>query len=162
MTSSLVRLFVDLDGVLADFDRGVQEITGRHPSRHQVSRMWQQLASHEDFFGSLHLTADGLDLWEHLIPLEPTILTGLPRGSWAAPQKRAWVARTLGQDVEVITCMSRDKHLWSAPGHVLIDDTKRHREPWKAKGGVFIHHQSTDDTLAEMRRMGWLPDPQGA
>ena len=33
------RLFVDLDGVLADFDHGVLEVTGRLP--HQLVRLLQ-------------------------------------------------------------------------------------------------------------------------
>lgn len=38
------------------------------------------------------------------------------------PQQRKWCKRELGEDVPVITCMSRDKHTYCRPGNVLIDD----------------------------------------
>ena len=36
--------------------------------------------------------------------------------------QRNWCKRELGEDVPVITCMSRDKHTYCRPGNVLIDD----------------------------------------
>ena len=41
--------------------------------------------------------------------LKPTILTGLPLGNWAAPQKVDWAAEHF-PGVPIITCMARDKH----------------------------------------------------
>lgn len=137
-------LYVDLDGVLADFDRGVLELCGLPPGDPELSmrQMWRSLARAENFFGELELMPDAMELWERCLPHSPTILTGLPHGGWAEPQKRAWCARVLGPEIPVITCMSRDKPQWSAPGHVLIDDRLKAKEPWEAAGGTFILHTS--------------------
>lgn len=148
-------LYVDLDGVLADFDRGVLELCGL-PPRHvdlSIRQMWRALAKAPDFFGSLELMPDAMTLWERCLPLAPTILTGLPHGGWAEPQKRAWCARVLGPEVPVITCMSRDKPQWSAPGHVLIDDRISAQDPWEAEGGTFVLHTSVETTLLELERL---------
>jgi hypothetical protein len=35
-----MKLFLDIDGVLADFDRGVRTVTGRRPEELPLKRMW--------------------------------------------------------------------------------------------------------------------------
>jgi hypothetical protein len=96
-----VKLFLDLDGVLADFDRGVIGLTGRHPREQSAREMWRAVVRAPDFFAALAFTDDGKRLWEFCRPLDPTILTGLPHGGWADPQKRRWVTEMLGPDVPV-------------------------------------------------------------
>lgn len=146
------KLFLDLDGVLADFDRGVERVTGKRPDQLKTREMWRALARDEDFYGTLEFMHDAQALWDFCRPYRPVILTGLPLGKWAPTQKRRWVANMLGRDVEIITCLSRDKPNHSAPGHVLIDDRLSLRAPWEARGGVFIHHVSAAASIAALKR----------
>jgi hypothetical protein len=147
------KLFLDLDGVLADFDRGVVTILGKRPDELPTRLMWATIAKQEDFFGTLKMMHDAQDLWDYCRPYDPTILTGLPRGKWAEPQKRRWVSNLLGRDVQVITCMSAEKHRWSAPGHILIDDREKLKEDWEKKGGTFILHVNAKCSIAEIQRL---------
>jgi hypothetical protein len=148
-------LFLDLDGVLADFDAGVRATTGRPPGDLTSRAMWKALAAHPDFYGTLDMMADARDLWAFCAPFRPTILTGLPMGRWAEPQKRAWVARVLGADVPVVACLSREKHRWSGPGHVLVDDRVSLREAWVAAGGTFVPHTDAAASIEALRRRGF-------
>ena len=148
-------LFLDLDGVLADFDRGVRAITGKPPEMLPLKTMWSALARAPRFFETLEFMEDAEMLWRFCAPHSPTILTGLPMGSWAPEQKKRWVARMLGAHVPIITCMSREKPRWSAPGHVLVDDRASAREGWERKGGTFIHHTSAERSIAALRELGF-------
>jgi len=148
------RLFLDLDGVLADFDRGVEIVTGRRPDQQSTRAMWSALSRAPDFFGTLEMMRDAKELWDYCRPHRPVILTGLPLGTWAAPQKKRWVANMLGAEVEVITCMSRDKHRWSGPGRVLVDDREKTRESWEAAGGIFILHTAAATSIARLKELG--------
>lgn len=148
------RLFLDLDGVLADFDRGVELVTGCRPDQLSTREMWRALSREPDFFGTLELMVDAKELWAYCKRHHPVILTGLPIGTWAAPQKRRWVANMLGEDVEVITCMSRDKPNWSAMGHVLVDDQEKTKAGWEAKGGTFILHHNAAQSIAVLKSIG--------
>ena len=51
------RLFLDADGVLADFDRGARELLGASPkeyiAKHGRGAFWKRLAKAPDFFGTL-------------------------------------------------------------------------------------------------------------
>lgn len=149
------RLFLDLDGVLADFDRGVEAVTGRRPEALRVPEMWRALSRAPAFFETLHWMHDAERLWRFCAPHAPTILTGLPLGAWAPEQKRRWVARMLGAHVPVITCMSRDKPRHAGPGRVLVDDRAAARAGWEAAGGVFVHHTGADASIAALRALGF-------
>jgi hypothetical protein len=149
-----MTLFLDLDGVLADFDRGVQAVTGRRPEELPLKAMWAALARAPRFFETLELMHDAEALWRFCAPHRPTILTGLPLGAWAPEQKKRWVTRVLGADVPVITCMSRDKPRWSGPGHILVDDRASAREGWEREGGRFIHHVSAERSIALLQEFG--------
>lgn len=149
------RLFLDLDGVLADFDRGVEAVTGRRPEALRVAEMWRALSRAPDFFEMLPWMPGAERLWRFCAPHAPTILTGLPLGPWAAPQKRRWVARMLGAHVPVIACMSRDKPRHAGPGHVLVDDRAGLWAGWEAAGGIFIHHKDADGSIAALRALGF-------
>jgi hypothetical protein len=155
-----MKLFLDLDGVLADFDNGVRKVTGRPPEELPLKTMWAALARAPRFFETLAFMQDAEALWRFCEPHHPTILTGLPLGTWAPEQKRRWVARVLGAHVPVITCMSRDKPRWSGPGHVLVDDRASARKGWEAKGGTFVHHVSAESTIAALRMLGFTGRPE--
>ncbi len=158
----MYKLFVDLDGVLADFDRGVLDLTGSLPADLHPKRMWPRIARANGFYEHLNWMQDGRVLWNAVRERDPVILTGLPMGSWAEPQKRAWCARELGTDIPVITCMSRQKAQKAAETTpagttmVLIDDREKLREPWEAAGGMFILHRSAESSIAELKRAGVL------
>jgi hypothetical protein len=151
----MVQLFLDCDGVLADFDRGATELLGTPPrefeSHHGKGRFWARLATAPGgFYAGLPLLPDAMELFEGVRHLDPVILTGLPRGGWAAAQKERWAAEHF-PGVRIITCMAVDKRLHASPGDILVDDTVKHRHLWEQAGGVFIEHRSARQTLAELR-----------
>ena len=72
--------------------------------------MWRKLqVASPPFFESLQWLPDGQELWSAIKELKPCVLTGLPRGKWAEPQKRAWCKQHLGTTVAVYCCKSKDK-----------------------------------------------------
>jgi hypothetical protein len=147
------HLFLDCDGVLADFDAGARAILGLSPAafeaRHGRGEFWKRLARAPDFYGSLPEMPDAQMLFRAVKHLNPTILTGLPLGKWAAPQKERWAARHF-PGVPIITTMAREKHLHMERGDVLVDDRENHRRLWEDAGGVFVHHKSAEDSLRQL------------
>src|SRR3982750_160704 len=147
------RLFLDADGVLADFDRAACELLGLKPkafiAKHGRGQFWKRLARAPSFYGALPEMPDARVLFDAVKHLRPTILTGLPAGSWAAPQKVEWAAEHF-PGVPIITCMARDKHLHMHPGDVLVDDREKHRAEYEAAGGVVVHHTKDEDSLRQL------------
>jgi hypothetical protein len=147
------QLFLDCDGVLADFDKGATAILGMPPrafeKRHGLGRFWSKLASAPDFYFSLPLLPGANQLFEAVKHLDPIILTGLPQGNWAADQKVRWAAQHF-PGTRIITTMARNKRNHGKPGDVLVDDMLKHAALWEEMGGVFIHHKDVDETLAKL------------
>ncbi len=147
------HLFLDCDGVLADFDAGARLVLGTDvrtfEARHGKREFWRRLARTKDFYATLPEMPDARELFDAVRHLNPTILTGLPLGNWAAPQKVRWAAEHF-PGVPIITCMARDKHHHMSPGDVLVDDRADHRGKWEDAGGVFVHHKSARESLREL------------
>ena len=147
------HLFLDCDGVLADFDAGAKAVLGmssaQFEQRHGRGEFWKRLANAPNFYGELPEMPDAQLLFGAVRHLKPTILTGLPLGRWAAPQKERWAAKHF-PGVPIITTMARQKHLHMDPGDVLVDDRLNHHHLWEQAGGIFIHHQSAEDSLRQL------------
>jgi hypothetical protein len=150
------QLFLDCDGVLADFDAGAAKLLNMSISafeaRHGKREFWKRLANAPDFYARLPEMADARILFDAVEHLHPTILTGLPLGSWAAPQKVRWATEHF-PGVPIITCMARDKHRHMAPGDVLVDDRENHRAAYEQAGVVFVHHRNARDSLRQLAEL---------
>jgi len=150
------RLFLDADGVLADFDLSVRRMLGMsakaYIAKHGRSAFWKHLAKAPNFYGSLEEMPDARLLFDAVKHLKPTILTGLPEGSWSAPQKVEWAAEHF-PGVPIVTCLARDKHKHMHPGDVLVDDREKHRDAYEAHGVLFIHHRNAADSLRRLAKI---------
>lgn len=158
------QVFLDCDGVLADFDKRAMEILGGiRPRDYEGTQgedsLWERIYAHHDFFLSLDPMPDMERLVRGVenLGFTPVVLTGIPQprenqvcSMSASDQKRAWVAKHLGPQYGVITCRSVMKSLHCSPGDVLIDDWLKYRHKWIEKEGVFIHHTSAEKSLKEL------------
>jgi hypothetical protein len=153
------QIFLDCDGVLADFDKAAEAIFGM-PTKaferaHGTREFWRRLARADGFFERLDLLPDALQLYAAVEAKHPIILTGMPAGQWAEPQKRAWAARHF-PGVPLIATQAALKREHCHPGDVLVDDRDQHRRLWEDAGGLFIHHRSAEASIAELRAAGYL------
>lgn len=151
-------VYLDCDGVLADFDKAASTIFGMPPKvferRFGPGLFWKKLANTPDFFATLDLMPDAMELFDAVRHLDPVILTGLPRGNWAEPQKRHW-ARQHFPGVEVITTSAALKREHCHPGDALVDDRDKHRHLWEEAGGIFIHHKDARSSIAALKAHGF-------
>jgi hypothetical protein len=147
------QIFLDCDGVLADFDKLAWDVLGmcprRYEDKHGSRAFWDRLEQWGNFYGTLPLMPGAEMLHDSVKHLNPIILTGCPRGGWAEPQKQAWAERHF-PDTPLVMCRSADKSLYMNPGDVIIDDWPQHRQAWIDKGGVWITHISAVQSLNEL------------
>jgi hypothetical protein len=157
-----MQVYVDMDGVLADFDQGHHDRFGVWPSKVSDNVDWDRIRHTPDFYLSLPPMHDMDELWKGLelrCVRPPIVLTGVPANvPGAYENKRAFVDRYLGRDVTVIGCKSREKSKFmSAAGDVLIDDWEKYKQLWIDAGGRWITHTGARKSLDQLDDIlaGW-------
>jgi len=147
-------LYVDLDGVLADFRGAASKFWGMDIGTvwvHISPNQWKKL-KHEwpTFWADLPYEDHALELWRVLAPHHPSILTALP-ASWPEGQvgKYIWVKRKLpkwgyhpSQKFHAVRREDKQKFAKQPDGtpNILVDDLERNVVEWNGAGGRAIHY----------------------
>lgn len=153
----MTQIFVDMDGVLADFDTHYEAVFGYRSDKLADNVDWSAVRGVKDFYLNIPPMPDMRELWEFVSQQvkKPIILTGVPSSVAEAPDnKRAWVRKHLGDDVVVKCCPSKDKSLFAAPGDILIDDWEKYRNLWISRGGRWITHTSAESSINQLLKLG--------
>ena len=146
-------IYLDMDGVFADFDSHYEFHFGVRPTRDNVN--WSHVNSVPDFYRTLPLMIGARDLFRYVDEVGEgcAFLTGVPASlSVSANQKIEWGA-THFPETEVICCPARDKWKHGQPGDILIDDYLKYRLEWTSMGGVFIHHTDVLSTIVKLQEL---------
>lgn len=154
-------IYLDMDGVLADFDAFVLENMGRtfdHTNGPSDREMWNFLMSVDRMYFNLKPTPYFLLLVETAREIcdNVQILTAIPRRATmpdAEQDKIEWAKKYIPGEIKVnIGPFSRDKKNWARPGDVLLDDRVDNIEAWRAAGGIGILHKYDDhlESLVEL------------
>lgn len=146
-------LYLDMDGVIADFDSHAIEALGINPRETAPSAFWAAVDAHGDFWGQMPLMPGAKRHVEFLRFLRPVVLTGLPSTGTerAAASKRALILEHFGLWLPVICCASKDKkNAMVAMGDVLVDDNHDNCRRWEKAGGVAVQFQSWPQAFYEL------------
>ncbi len=161
------KIYIDLDGVLADFDKGVRELCGLEP-RYQNGKVstidagawWARVAAVEHFYAKLDLIPGAKEMFDVLYDRYGAaceILSALPRPhrgvKYAAEDKTEWVRRLVSEKV-VLNLVYRDdkKDFCTGKDCILIDDLEKNIEEWEANGGtgvLFKDPQAVVDAIVQ-------------
>jgi len=97
------NVYCDLDGVLVDFAKGIQQIFPEKPPQSSAeiqelknnNVLWRRVGTADSFFQHLDWMPEGRILWESIQHLNPDILTGVPPNISSRQEKFLWCQREL-------------------------------------------------------------------
>ena len=150
---NITKIFFDIDGVLADFDKGVRELCGITPLPQSTSyppgydeKLWAAVKNVGHFYDKLDIIEEGKQIFDYVysrFPDKCEILTGIPRPSrgivTAAEDKVNWIRRNINSDIPIHTVLRKDKPLFcEGAGSILIDDFDDNIKNWQECGGTGI------------------------
>lgn len=161
------KIFVDMDGVLADFEKGTEHIIGEKLVQKRYltdpkyrAAMWKAVNKYTkeggEFWFDLDPLPDALQLWNYVKDHDSEILTATgDRHDLVRKQKIKWISKYLGSGIKVTTTKSgADKYKYAKENYILIDDQPKSIDPWIAAGGIGILHTSTAKTIKELKKLG--------
>ena len=133
------RIFIDMDGVLADFNTGVETLTGdpfpnNEKGRNDYDARKEELTN-KRLFRHLPPMEDMWDLLGYVrhtkLPWEILTAAGLINRELVVFDKNEWIREHVSPTV-VVTCTITgiQKGMFAYEGSVLIDDRPKNIEAW--------------------------------
>lgn len=161
------RIFIDMDGVVADFDRGVaqalkvgnQELERVAAAGRWDEKYWQRLITE---YPRMYRILPKMPKADKMMQLamkfrddlnwELRMLTAIPRDNDvpdAFRDKIEWMADYYPDIPVWFGPYSRDKSRHCNPGDILVDDRKDNCESWRDAGGLAIRVTADYDLALE-------------
>jgi len=107
------------------------------------------------FWTYLPMKSDAAELWRHIKPHNPKILSApweLPNGELdkaCIQGKENWIDRHYLNPEEIIITPEKQAH--ADPNHILIDDMPRYLDRWSEARGIAIKHTDTESTKKQLK-----------
>jgi hypothetical protein len=155
----ITKIFLDMDGVIADFDRHYKELYRMSPREADQKKEFYKLFDHfiaNEHFAKLPMLQDAKILLSYLdstgIPVEILSSTSSEkRHEPIAKQKTEWL-REHGIHYPInLVPGKRLKRNYAKPDHLLIDDTSQNIDQWREDGGIAILHTDALTTIGIMK-----------
>ena len=160
-------LYLDMDGVLADFNTAARQYLSPHVGELETGlTQWpQHVWSHLVQVPNLYRHLPKMPMADQLVQLADrfrteldynvAILTAIPRNNNipdAFQDKFDWVQQHYPHLRIYFGPYSHDKHTHAQPGHILVDDRTSNCQEWRAAGGraVQVHYTQYQQALDQL------------
>ena len=144
------NIYLDMDGVIADFDKRYQELFKITTKEAERDKKWIQFFDkfiQDRHFATLDLMPEAIELMDYLkgtgIPI--TILSSTSsdkRDVAIRPQKMEWLSKHKIDFPVILVPGAHLKKDYATPNCILIDDTAKNIDGWRREGGIGILHES--------------------
>lgn len=154
-----MKIFIDSDGVIADFEAHYLEKFEHAHNSVSDEEMWKNINSYPEFFKNLPMLRGAHDAIWTLINngYDVEILTACPKSNYAhaAMMKKIFFLEKFGPDLRVLPVLGgKNKVLFMhQQGDILIDDFAKNIKPWREAGGIGIIHKNWKDTLEQLNNI---------
>lgn len=159
-----LKIYFDMDGVLADFSRGVEELCGitaldqAHRKEADDDAMWGAIKNVEHFYNRLELMPGAKELFSFAYNNYPgavEILSGIPKPKrgilTSAEDKTEWIHRIFSDEVKVNIVFREEKKKYVlGKESILIDDLEKNINEWEESGGTGILFISAEDAKRKL------------
>ena len=155
----MLTVYLDMDGVLADFDKKTIELIGKMLREFPTSKEgWDAMADHRNIYELLEPMPDAVELVNGVITLCKVhnvnygVLTAIPKIGKipdAKIHKVKWIKNTFPELSHNFNIgpHAQHKQFHAREGDVLIDDSELNIPQWNDAGGYGILHTSAKRSL---------------
>ena len=158
-----LTFYLDMDGVLADFDRRFRELAGQSPdeykSIHGEEEFWKFIGGYgEEYWTEIPLMKGAEKLTKAVLNYNYEILTSPSRDQSSKDGKKDWIKKYKdllfnGNIPKVEFKSSGIKHTIKTTltkNDILIDDRSKNIDPWIENGGTGILYKNINQVLRDI------------
>ena len=153
-----ITVYFDMDGVLCDFYKKfleyVPEIQGTHDE--WTDENWVTILQIEDFWESLELIPDIMELWNYAYKRYNVEILSAPsrHDKRSVTGKGNWLNNHLGDYIFNINLTgSHKKRLFADSNSILIDDMIENVDQFREDGGYAILFKNPKQALEELKEI---------
>ena len=156
------HIYVDMDGVLADFKASFKKISGKtteevdkEDTKGNQEAFWEYVDKGGlEFWSEMPWIKGSKKLWNYVKNKDVAILSAPARRLPNSIRgKQLWVGRELGSP-KLILKRAREKKEYATKDSILIDDYKKNIQQWKSAGGIGILFKNADQAIKELKKLG--------
>lgn len=164
-----------MDGVLSNFVKRFKELESNkenltpneYDKKHGKWSIWNLIDEGGlEWWSEMEWMPDGKELWDFILPYNPTILSAPSKNPLSRQGKMIWLKRNLNikQDFYTVNphkwqphykiIFNSKKFLFAKNKYdILIDDTPSKIRDWIDAGGTGILHTSTKETIDKLNEI---------
>lgn len=156
--SELFTIYLDLDGVIADFDKRFTELAGMGPREYEDSfgreKFWDFIdIKHKiKFFSKMDWMPEGKKLYNFIKQFDHKLLSAPSKNDASKVGKRIW-AKENTPETQLILSPAHNKKNYADKSNILIDDRESNIQQWREAGGIGILFKSTDQVIDELKKI---------
>ena len=147
--ASASEIYVDMDGVLADFFGDWKKLIGKDwRTIKDIGPALQKIRDTEDFWLNLPMTSNAKNLLNLIKDIKGNykiLSSPLPDDPNSEPHKREWIEKNLSffppQDIIITFDKAKFAKQQDGTPNILIDDYGVNIQKWEAAGGVGFKHK---------------------
>ena len=150
-----------MDGVLADFVKGAEKLTGKKIdvwAQGSKSEKWSAIKADPNFWRNLPWHTGGKQLWNFIKKYDTEILSAYVEDIYdknCIPGKKYWATKNLGIASNRINLVKRvQKQKYADKNSILIDDYPKNVNEFRARGGQgVVHNGDTSRTIRLLKKL---------
>jgi PAS domain-containing protein len=163
---SQITIYLDMDGVIADFDQRFQSLSGMNPTEFENTYGKQEFWDFIDekhkiaFWVGIPVMGGAQQLVDYVSKYPYEILTAPSTKKQSLLGKNLWVKNHIdlfGSKPKINFKKAKNKHLVKpnlTKNDILIDDRADTIDRWNAAGGTGILYKSSSQVINDMKKLG--------
>jgi hypothetical protein len=160
------KIYVDMDGVVADFDKRFTVLAGMGPKefeeKYGKNAFWDFIDEGDNklvFWVGIPPMPDAQQLMNFVSNYDYEMLTAPSLKKQSVMGKGLWMKNQTNKGLfsskpKVNYKSAKTKKDFAAPNHILIDDREDTINSWRAEGGIGILHTSAASTINQLKKLG--------